>query len=141
MLPVQLLNKRGFISVATSSLDGQPNAAPKLIFAVEGNYIYLVDYSIGKTWENLRVNPKVSLSLSDQEELTGYKINGSAEILENSDIPKDIKNKLDDKKLALSVERVVRGVRQKKKHKDYELGMPDRYVVYKIEVDEVTQIG
>jgi hypothetical protein len=141
MLPLHLLNKKGFISVATCSPDGQPNAAPKLICFADDQFVYLIDYTSGKTWENLRINPRVSLSLSDSEDLTGYKINGSVEILEGNAIPGDIKERLEDKKLSLSVDRVVRGVQKKKKHHVYEMGMPDQYVVYKVRVGEITRIG
>ena len=141
MLPVELLTKKQFVSVATCDLKGQPNAAPKMIFAVEEEFIYLVDYSDGKTLENLKVNPKVSLSLSDPEELKGFKINGTVEILKNTLIPADIMEKLEEKKVALSVDRIIRGIHEQKKHADHEVGVPDRCNVYKITMEEITEIS
>ena len=63
----ELLENREFISVATCDFKGRPNAAPKFFLKFEHNFIYLVDYTIGMTWENLKVNPKASLSLMDPD--------------------------------------------------------------------------
>lgn len=142
MLPIMgLLNKKEFVSAATSDLDCRPNAAPKMILETNEEFIYLVDYTAGKTWENLRVNPRISMSFADQEELKGYKINGTVEILEGEAISEEIMHKLEERKVFLSVERVIRGVQQNKKHKDFELGLPQKFVIYKIKIEEVTEIG
>ena len=138
---LKLLDKKEFISVATCGLDCRPNAAPKMILNVEKKVIYLADYTAGKTLENLRVNPRISLSFSDTEELKGYKINGTVEILENETISEELMEKMEDKKISLSVKRVISGVRNKKQHADFEIGIPQKFVIYKVTVDELTEIG
>jgi len=137
---LKLLQKKSFVSAATSSLQGQPNAAPKLVLDVDKEFIYLVDHISGKTWQNLKANPQISLSFTDSEELKGYRINGRVKILEKDAIGEDIINKLDDRKLALSIDRVVSGVRREKKHKVFEVEMPNNFVVYKIKMEEITEI-
>ena len=67
-----LIESREFIRVVSCDLEGRPNAAPKFLLKVETNYIYLVDYIIGRTFRNLNVNPRVSLSLFDNFTLMGY---------------------------------------------------------------------
>ena len=142
MLPVlKLLNKREFVSVATSDLDCQPNAAPKMILDTDQEFIYLVDYTSGKTWENLKVNPRISISFSDTDELKGYKINGQVEILESGAIDGEMIQKLDERKFSLTVERVISGVRKEKKHKIFELELAQKFVIYKIKIEEITEIG
>ena len=54
---LELLKHREFISVATCDFHGQPNAASKFILRIENDSIYLVDYIIGRTFQNLRINP------------------------------------------------------------------------------------
>ena len=51
---IKLLEKHEFISVATCDFKGRPNAVPKFLLKVEGDFIYLVDYTIGTTWKNLK---------------------------------------------------------------------------------------
>ncbi len=78
---IEFLKTREFVSVATADFEGNPNAAPKFLLKVEGDFIYLIDYIIGRTWENISINPKVSLSFMDPETLFGYQINGTVDII------------------------------------------------------------
>ena len=112
-----------------------------MVLDIDQAYIYLVDYSVGKTLENLKINPRVSIFFSDPEELKGYKINGTVEILDGKRINKKMMEKIEDRKVFLSVERVIRGIRQNKRHKHFELGIPQEFVVYKVKVEEITEIG
>src|SRR3989338_3242411 len=112
----ELLARREFVSVATSDLSGQPNAAPKMILDVDDKFIYLVDYSNGRTCENLKINPRISLSFSDPEELKGYKVNGTVKVIAKDAISKVLMRRLEARKIALSTERIIRGVRSQKKH-------------------------
>ena len=80
------LKAREFVAVATADKVGKPNSAPKLLLKIDGGIVYFIDYSMGKTAENLRVNPRVSLSLIDFHSLFGYVLNGRVEIIENGKI-------------------------------------------------------
>ena len=137
----KFLRGKVFISVATCDLKGQPNAAPKLLLDFDKQYIYLVDYTIGKTWENLKLNPRVSLSFSDVESLNGYRINGSVEIIAEGPLYEKMSAKLGEMATQLSVERVLAGIRRKKAHEHFELGIPDKFVVFKIKMQEITEIS
>jgi hypothetical protein len=41
-----------------------PNVAPKLIAKVDNNLVYLVDYVMGTTYTNLKINPASPFLLS-----------------------------------------------------------------------------
>ena len=137
----KLLTKRIFISVASCDLNGQPNAAPKFLLKADQDFIYLIDYTIGRTWENVKVNPRLSLSLSDADSLKGYKINGRAEIITEGPAHAQLFDELKEKTIALSVDRVIEGIRLKKKHTDFELGIPDKFIIFKVRIEEFTEIG
>lgn len=137
----KLLSKIQFLHVATLSKDGQPNAAPKLILKVDDKAIYLVDCTIGKTWENLKKNSQVSLSFVDEESLKGYQINGEAVVLEGKSIGVELRKILEEKEVALTVKRIVSGIHEHKKHEDFEMGMSDKFVIFKINLNEVVEIG
>ena len=137
----KLLSRLQFLHVATSSKEGQPNAAPKLILKIDDETIYLVDCTIGKTWENLKKNPKVSLSFVDEESLKGYQINGEATVLEGREITSELRAILEEKEVALTVKRIVSGIHERKKHEDFEMGMSDKFVIFKINLVEVVEIG
>ena len=137
----QLLNKKEFIIVATCNLEGQPNAVPKFFLSADENFIYLVDYTVGKTWENLRINPRISLSLSDTNELKGYRINGAVEIIEKGPVYEKLAKEFEDRKMELSIERVIRGVQREKKHVHFDMEMPPKFVIFKVKIQEITEIN
>jgi len=137
----RLLGKVQFLHVATVNPNGTPNAAPKLVLKVDDRYIYLVDCAIGKTFENLKKNQQVSLSFVDEESLKGYQINGVASVLEADAIGQELHRELQEKEIALTVKRVVQGIHEKKHHDDFEVGMSDRFTIFKISLLEVVEIG
>lgn len=136
----KLLHKREFVYVATSNLESKPNAAPKFMVKVDNNFVYLIDYVVGKTWENIKINPRVSLTFMDNEELTGYQINGHVTLITMGLEFDLIINELRSKKVSLTVERLVKGVQRGKKHNNFEVDLPENGVVLKVKVDDVVEI-
>jgi len=137
---LEFLKTKDFVSVATSDLNATPNAAPKFLLKVAQGYIYLVDYVIGKTCQNIKKNPKVSLSFLDTDSLIGYQVNGSVEILDKGDEYDGILSELLEKKIDLSAKRIIEGVSTGKSHQTFELSLSDRFVVLKVKVKEVVEI-
>ncbi len=137
----KLLRAREFVSFATADLSGQPNAAPKLLLKFEKPHVYLIDYSVAKTVENLRANPKAALSLMDLENLEGYRMIGPAELIENGEAFEHFSRELEKKLIQLSATRVIEGSRTGKKYAHYELEISDKFVVIKFKIEEVTKIG
>ena len=135
------LKDREFISVATADAKGQPNAAPKLLLKVEHNFIYLIDYTIGKTWENLLVNPSISLAFMDLDTLWGYQFNGKAEIIDKGQEYDKVLGELLQRQIDLSTKRIIEGVARGKAHKSYEVAIPKKFVILKVRVEEITEIG
>ncbi|MDD5167105.1 MAG: pyridoxamine 5'-phosphate oxidase family protein [Candidatus Omnitrophica bacterium] len=137
----QLLKGREFISVATCDFNGRPNAVPKFLLKAEDNFIYLVDYTIGRTWENLKVNPRVSLSLTDRDNLTGYQVNGSVQIVDSGPVYEEIVDELERRKISLSVERIIEGIHQEKTHDNFELVMHQKFVLFKVKIEEIVEVA
>lgn len=137
----EFLKSREFISVATCDLNGRPNAAPKFLLKIEDNLIYLIDYSFSRTLDNLRINPKVSLSFMDTDNLTGYQINGSVRIIDKGQEYNNILHELRAREINLSVKRIIEGVYREKTHKSFEVAIPENVTVFKVSIEEVVEIG
>lgn len=137
----ELLKKRGFVSVATCDLEGRPNAAPKFILKLENNFIYLVDYSIGRTSRNLRLNPRISISFMDNDTLMGYQLNGSVEIIDSGQEYDALVKELSQKELELSTRRIIEGVTKGKPHEGFELSLSEEFVIFKVKVGEIVEIA
>lgn len=137
----EFLKAREFISVATCDFSGRPNAAPKFVLKVEHNCVYLIDYSLSRTWENLKINPVVSLSFMDTDSLKGYQVNGPVEIIDKGPQFKEMLEELRAREINLSVKRIIEGVHRQKAHGTFELEIPERFVVFKVAIKEITEIG
>jgi len=138
---LELLKAREFITVATADKRGKPNAAPKFVLKVNDRTVYFIDYSIGKTFENIKTNPEVSLSFINIHSLIGYRLNGKVEIIEKGEIYDECLKDLREKEIELSVERIVKGVKDGKSHKGFELEIPERFLVYVVKIEEGCEIS
>jgi general stress protein 26 len=137
----EILENREFISVATISPAGRPNAAPKFFLKIESKHIYLIDYTMGRTWENLKTNHHISLSVMDTGALVGYQINGTAVIIESGHEYEQIFKEVTLKEIDLSAKRIIEGVVKGQKHKNFELGIRDKFAILKVSIHEIIAIG
>jgi predicted pyridoxine 5'-phosphate oxidase superfamily flavin-nucleotide-binding protein len=136
----ELIESREFISLASCDLSGRPNAAPKFLLKVSGDYLYLVDYIIGRTFSNLQINPRASLSFIDSNTLIGYQINGRVEIIDSGAEYEEIIKELHHKQIDLSIARVIEGVTKGKAHKSYEVAIPEQFVIFKVKMEEIVEM-
>jgi uncharacterized protein len=69
--------------VATTGVDGMPNVTPKGTIRVhdEQTLVFADLFSL-KTRENLLKNPKVAVTVIDQEKVQGYQFKGKAELID-----------------------------------------------------------
>ncbi len=137
----KLLDGREFIDVATCDLSGRPNAAPKFILKAAGRTLYLVDYTLGRTWRNITANPRVSLSFMDQRTLTGYQLNGAAAIISEGPSYERMCREMIDKEVRLTAKHIIDAVAGKSSREHFEAGITDRFIVLRVTVKEVILIG
>ena len=135
-----LLTKE-FVSAGTSDLTGQPNAVPKYIIKIDSGFIYLADYVIGKTFQNLKVNPKISLSTIDMKTLEGWQINGRARIMTRGAQYKKLSKTMLELEVHNTARRIIEDVRGIQKHNVYEVSFPKKVVILKVRCEKITKIG
>ena len=71
---------RGF-AIATATMDGDPHLIPVAFGKVlSDDEILLMGIYMQKTLENIRMNPKVAVSVWDMESRKGYEFKGDAKI-------------------------------------------------------------
>jgi len=136
----KILNKISFLDIGSSSQDAIPNVAPKLLLKVDGDEIYLVDYIMGKTYDNLQSNCRVSLSAIDVDSLLGYQINGKAYIVDGGLDYQKLFQEYQEKQIQSSVSRIIDGVRREKLNQNIEMIFPEKVVFIKVFVEEIVEI-
>ncbi|MCP4051263.1 MAG: pyridoxamine 5'-phosphate oxidase family protein [bacterium] len=84
----ELLDSVAIALVATADPDSQPNISIKGIvdYDVQEGIIYFLDLFSKNTRKNLKINPRVSLSVIDYDMFAGYQFIGTAEMLESGDL-------------------------------------------------------
>ncbi|MCX5711958.1 MAG: pyridoxamine 5'-phosphate oxidase family protein [Candidatus Omnitrophica bacterium] len=137
----ELLLSREFLYVATCDRQGRPNVAPKLLLKIENNYIFLVDYTVGRTYRNLKEIPRVSISIMDLDNLTGYQLNGNTVIIEDGPEHKKFLKEFAEKEVGLSATRIIEGVEKGKRHKNFEIGISKNAVIFKAVIEEIIEIA
>ncbi len=138
---ISIIKKREFVIVATCDLDNNPNAAPKFVLKLDKDSIYLIDYIMGRTYDNLKINPRVSLSFTDPRTLKGYQINGSVDIIEKGPVYKMIFEELDARKVNLTAKHIIEEVRGESKHDSFEVTMSERFVILKVGMYEIAEMS
>ena len=68
--------------VATASADGIPNSTPKgSARVIDDQHLVFADLFSLKTRANLKVNPKVAVTVVDEKSHKGYQLKGIAELV------------------------------------------------------------
>jgi predicted pyridoxine 5'-phosphate oxidase superfamily flavin-nucleotide-binding protein len=71
--------------LATADADGQPNVSPKEVFAALGDDLVIAHIASPRSVRNVRVNPRVCVSVLEVFEQRGWKLTGRATIVEPAD--------------------------------------------------------
>jgi len=85
------LFEKNICAVATADKDGVPNVVPIGFARVhDDETILIANIFMKKTERNLRENPRLALSIWDEETLCGYQFKGRVEIVDSGSIYKDV---------------------------------------------------
>ncbi len=135
------MKNREFVDVATCDFSGRPNTAPKFILKNEERSIYLVDYMMTRTWENLKKNPRACISIMDNETLFGYQIYGGVKIIESGPVYDAMIGELLNREIELSAKRIVEGVERGKRHENFEVSLSARSVIFQLDIEETVELS
>ena len=137
----KFLRGKEFVIVGTSDLNSQPNAAPKFVVKVDDGFIYLADHVIGKTFQNLKVNPKISISTVDMKTLEGYQVNGAVSMITEGPQYKELLKLMVEREVHHSAQRVIGDIRGTQKYDNYEVTFPEKVVIFKVKCEGITKIS
>ncbi|HRZ86309.1 MAG TPA: pyridoxamine 5'-phosphate oxidase family protein [bacterium] len=137
---IEFLKKREFVYVGTCDFKGNPNVVPKFFLRQTGRNVYLIDNAHGKTLDNIRANPRMSIAFMDVDALVGYKIAGRVKIIERGSAYEKIMAQMRRKSVVLSARRIAEGVRRERHSHGYELEFPEDCVIYQMRMQEVVEV-
>lgn len=113
----QFFKKQSFTIVTTIGKGGIPHNSCKGIVEIgKGGKVYLLDLYKQKTYENLKRNPRMSVTAVDEHRFRGYCLKGKAKLIPRKKLtPKDIaawEEKITDR----ITRRMIKNIHEEKGH-------------------------
>lgn len=139
---VSFLKNQGFVIVSTISRDGGIHSSCKGITKIDRNgKIYLFDLYMGRTYENLKENPAITLTSADEHRFIGYCLKGKAEIVASDKFNAQMITAWDDMIVSRVTRRLLRNIRNEKGHHSHpEVRLPRPKYMIVMEVEEIIDL-
>lgn len=139
---VRFFGTQHYAIVATVGPDGTPHASCKGIVRMEEEgRVYLLDLYAGTTSRNLAGNPRMSITVVDEDRFTGYCLKGAARLADAGEIDPGLIEEWKGKISGRITHRIIKniqGPRRHPRHPEALLPVPKRLIV--LEVDEIVDL-
>ncbi|MBM3252643.1 MAG: pyridoxamine 5'-phosphate oxidase family protein [Candidatus Omnitrophica bacterium] len=114
---IQFFQSHNFVIVSTIDPDGTPHSSCKGIVEITPKgRIYLLDLYRGKTFENLKQNPNISITAVDEHKFKGYCLKGRARIAQKDRLNPRIIGIWENKLTSRITHRFLKNIRGEKGH-------------------------
>lgn len=139
---VQFFQKQRFVIVSTVDKDGSLHSSCKGIVKINrSGKIYLLDLYRGKTYENLKRNPHISITAVDEHRFVGFCLKGKAKIILENKIKFHIMKAWEERITARLTHRVLKNIREEKGHSRHpEALLPKPEYLIAIDVEEIVDL-
>ncbi len=109
----EFIEAQGIFAVGTVAGNNSPNVSPRIFFRVDEDAIYWIDFFKHKSFKNFQVNPWVTISVYNKEELTGYQFRGTVKIITDEPAKSKIKESIIKKTLEKNISPKVKQLSEK----------------------------
>jgi hypothetical protein len=139
---VHFFQNQGCVIVSTIDRAGYVNNACKGIIKINPNgKVYLLDLYMGKTYENLLTNPRISLTSIDEHKFTGYCLKGKAATIPEAKLSPQIIKSWEEKITSRLTRRMLKNIREEKGHPRHpEVNLPKPQYLIAMEVEEIVDL-
>ena len=139
---IQFFCNQGCVIVSTIDRNGFPHSACKgLVSIKESGRVYLLDLYKGKTFENLKTNPNISITAIDEHKFVGYCLKGKARLITENQINPQLMKSWEDRITSRLTRRLLRNIREEKGHPRHpEVLLPKPEYMISMEVEEIADL-
>lgn len=134
---VSFFRNQGCVVVSTVETDGSIHNSCKGIVDINtGDRIYLLDLYTGKTFQNLKKNPNISITAVDEHKFIGYCLKGKAELIERDGLDHDVIISWEKEITNRVTRRLIKNIRGEKghhRHPEALLPKPEYMIVMNVE--------
>ena len=144
-IPREIINffqGQGFAIVSTIDAGGMPHSACKdIVMMEEEGKIYLLDLYLKRTYDNLKVNPNISLTAVDEHRFKGYCLKGKARIVGRKELSAEILAAWEARITSRITQRMIRNLREEKGHARHpEARLPSPKYLILVELEEIVDL-
>lgn len=140
---VDFLGAQGFVIVSSIDKAGFPHSSCKAIIKIDSaGRIFLMDVYHGKTCENIKRNPQISISAVDEHKFSGYCLKGKGQIMSDNNISQEIIKIWEDNITGRLAKRLLKNLSGDKGHLRHpEASLPHPKHIIVIEVEEIVDLA
>lgn len=133
---------QGFVIVSTVDKKGMPHNACKGIVKIQKNgKVFLLDLYLGKTFTNLKSNPRISITAVDEHSFRGYCLKGRANIVFPDKFTNDLMKVWDERITSRLTQRVIKNIHEDKGHSRHpEALLPTPQYMIAIDIQEIIDL-
>jgi len=100
-----------FATLGTCTKEAMPHNSPKIILEFRRPFLFLIEYHKGYSFENIKENPRVSVSTFNLSKMTGFHLYGKAEVISEGAVFPRLMKKFQKRRIELCTHEVVEAVK------------------------------
>jgi len=139
---INFLLNQGFVIISSIDNNGFPHAACKGIVSMtkEGK-VYIFDLYRAQTLENLKKNPRASITAVDEHSFSGFCLKGRARALHDKELSDELVQAWDARITSRLTQRLLKNLHEEKGHPRHpEALLPNPEYLIEIEVEEIVDL-
>jgi len=133
---IDFLENQGYVIVATLDHNGIPHASCKGIVEIKPDgHVYLLDLYSDRTLDNLKRNPRISITAVDEHRFMGFCLKGRAKAVNVDKLSPRVGLAWEEKINTRITRRILKNMREEKGHPHYPealLPKPEYMLVMKV---------
>ncbi|AJW71143.1 pyridoxamine 5'-phosphate oxidase family protein [Nitrosopumilus adriaticus] len=112
----KFIDEQGIFVVGTIGETKFVNISPRIFFKVEEDAIYWLDFFEHKSFKNIQVNPYVTISVFNKNDLEGYQFKGSASYITDEPTKSEIRDSVIENILKTNLSPKTKSLSEKEAH-------------------------
>lgn len=140
---IQFFQNQNFTIITTIGKDGWPHNSCKGIVKIgKDGRVYLLDLYLKQTYENLKCNPRMSITAVDEHKFKGYCLKGKARLIPKEKLGPQVIAAWEDKITSRITQRVIKNMREEKGHPHHPEAFfpPPEYMIV-LEAEEIVDLN
>ena len=110
----EFIEEQGIFTVGTIGANNLPNMSPRIFFRVDEDVICWLDFFKHKSYKNIQVNPWVTISVFNKDDLKGFQFRGIVSFITDEPTKSEIKESIIKKILEKNSSEKIKKLSEKK---------------------------